>query len=86
MQITQCCNNKCVIVYHKLKMYLFSYGTLIISYDLKKCKMWRHFKNRELLSNTTCRHIHEFFDAVPAYLPLKNFAAEVMNLPYKEVA
>lgn len=86
MRIEQSCNNKCVIVWHKNKVYLFSYATLIISYDLIKCKMWRHFKNRSLLSNTTCRHVHEFFDCIPKVLPTKNFTETVMNLPYKEVA
>ena len=86
MTIEMICNNKGVIVRHKTKWYLFSYGTPIMSWDYRTNKLWRHFKNSELVSNTTSRHIHEFLDQIPKYFEYKNIKQFVMNLPYKEVA
>lgn len=79
MEIRQCCNNKCVIVYHKGKSYLFSYGTLILSRDQKN-RLWRHFNNRELLSLTTIRHVHEFGWVSPKN---KNVRDQIMAINYK---
>lgn len=86
MTIEMICNNKGVIVRHKTKWYLFSYGTPIMSWDYRTNKLWRHFKNSELVSNTTSRHIHEFLDQIPKYFEYKNIKQFVMNLNYKEVA
>lgn len=86
MTIESICNRKGVIVWHKNKMYLFSYGTPIISWDGRTNKLWRHFKNCEIVSNTTSRHIHEFLDRIPKYFEYRNLKQFVMNLKYKEVA
>ena len=84
MEIQTICNRKAVIVYHKNRSYLFSYGTLIISKDIRTGKYWRHFKNRELLSLTTCRHVREFVDYDPCFNRKKSIKDQVMNLSYKK--
>lgn len=86
MEIKQCMNNKCVIVYHQDKSYLFLYGTLIMSRDHRKDKYWRHINNRELLSLTTIRHIHEFVGYDERFITKKSIRDQFMKLPYKEVA
>lgn len=63
MKITMICNNKAAILHfaRKDKIYLFSYGALIMSQNLKTGEYVRHIdKDSPLLTATTMKHIKEF--------------------------
>lgn len=79
MKMTLICNNKAAILHfaRKDKIYLFSYGRLIMSQDLKNGDYVRHIQDPQLVTHTTMKHINEF--ACPQKFNLNTF----FKLKYK---
>lgn len=79
MRIIPICNNKAAILHNarKNKVYLFSYGLLIMSYDLSTGDYTRHIQDPQAITHTTMKHISEF--ACPQKFNLNTF----FKLKYK---